>query len=641
MSARDYQSWGVDALWEYFLHNSGNPIVAMPTGTGKSHIIAEAIQRALFQYRDTRALMLTHSKELIQQNFNKLINIWPNAPAGIFSAGIGLKQAHFPITYAGVKSVVSNEHLFGKIDLVFIDECDLVSDDESTEYRKCIAALMVVNPKLKVIGLTATPWRQGTGLLTDGDNALFTHIAVNMIEPNIFNWFFDQGYLSRLITKPTVVELDISDVKTVAGEFNKNQLERAVNKADITHAAILEAMEVAEGRRKWLVFCAGVQHAEDTAAIIESLGIPARAVHSKQNKGKKGDTVRDQNIEWFRSYTGSDPIAIVNSDILTVGFDDPFIDLIIILRPTKSSRLWVQMLGRGTRPAYAEGFDLSTQEGRLLAIANGVKPNCMVLDYARNVPRLGPINDPVIPKKKGGDGGSMGPPVKLCSNPLQATGKPCNTYNHASRKCCEVCGAEFPETINIDLKAGSHELTKPTEFPIIQSFDVEHITYTLFKGASANPMMRVRYFCGIKSFDEYVCIQHQPGTYPRKKAMDWWREATTRSGDKIPETVNEALDAAKVLMAPTHIDVHINLKYPAILRKCYDGSRFGTLDTSDPASLKAPQVDITNDRTHNVVTGEAAVQLQNAGKPKEVDYQQQWKSAANPYQAVDDDDIPF
>ncbi len=629
MKARDYQEWGVSALWEYFKAHTGNPVIAMPTGTGKSHIIADAVKQALNWYITTRVLMLTHSKELIDQNYKKLLAVWPNAPAGIFSAGLGVKQTQFPITYAGILSVSGNEHLFGHIDIVFIDECDLVSDEEKTVYRKVLAALKVANPKIKFVGLTATPWRHGVGMITDGDNPLFTHIAVDMIKPEVFNWFFDQGYLCRLVAKPTATQFDISEVKVRGDDFIAGQLERAVNKDDITEAAIREAREVAVGRRKWLVFCAGVQHAISTTDIINMLGIEARVVHSKQKAStKKQQGERDENIEWFRNYKGEGPIALVNNDILTVGFDDPDIDLIIILRPTMSSRLWVQMLGRGTRPVFAEGFDLSTAEGRLLAILHSHKPNCMVLDYAKNVPRLGPINDPVIPRKKG-KGGPQPAPVKLCTNPLKETGNPCNTYNHASRRTCEVCGAEFPETIKIGFEAGEHAVTKATEFPIVEAFTVEHVTYTVHKRLGPQPMLKVRYHCGIRAFDEYVCIQHPAGNYARKKAMDWWRETYTGEGS-VPETVDAALDLARGLRAPTHIDVHLNTKYPTVLRKCYDGSKFGTQEPQ----VKTPVVDITDERVHTVVTQEA-----------EPDYQAQWNQrtalATEEHDPYGTDDIPF
>src|SRR4029079_8138707 len=96
--------------------------------------------------------------------------------------------------------------------------------------------------------------------------------------------------------------------------------------------------------------------------------------------------------------------ALVNNNILTTGYDDPTIDLIMVLRPTMSVVLWVQMLGRGTRPVFPPGYDSETLEQRMAAIMASGKFDCLVLDYAGNTRRLGPINDPVIPappKSKG------------------------------------------------------------------------------------------------------------------------------------------------------------------------------------------------------------------------------------------------
>lgn len=203
MKPRDYQEYGISELIRYFEEGgTGNPVLAMPTGTGKSIVIAEFIRLVCSKWPGQRIMMLTHVKELIQQNFNKLMSVWPTAPAGIYSAGIGKKEANFPIIFGGIQSVHKKPELFGHIDLIIVDECHLIPKKSNTTYRKLIDFLSRVNPNLKVIGLTATPYRLGMGLITDEDG-LFDEICCDMTSLDVFNWFFDEGYLTTLVPKRT------------------------------------------------------------------------------------------------------------------------------------------------------------------------------------------------------------------------------------------------------------------------------------------------------------------------------------------------------------------------------------------------------------------------------------------------------
>jgi DNA repair protein RadD len=222
---------------------------------------------------------------------------------------------------------------------------------------------------------------------------MFDHIVFDGSSVEYFNWFISEGYLMPLIPKRTKMQLDVSGVGKRGGEYISSELQAAVNKAEANQLALNEALAVAGDRKKWLVFCAGVEHAEDFAELLNQNGVKACAVHSKM-----GGKERDQAIADFKS---GKIMALTNNNVLTTGFDCPDIDLIIMLRPTGSPVLWVQMLGRGTRPVYAPGFDLSDREQRLAAIAASDKQNCLVLDFSGNSRRLGPINDPAVPRRPG------------------------------------------------------------------------------------------------------------------------------------------------------------------------------------------------------------------------------------------------
>ena len=245
----DFQEAAIQSIFLYFKKKTGNPIVALPTGTGKSIVLTEFIRRALIKYPGTRILKLTHVKELIEQNFETLKNLWPNAPAGIYSSGLSKKQLGLPITFGGVQSIIKADmHSLGRIDLLIIDECHLVSPKDSTTYQKIIAKLKTVNPYLKVIGFTATQYRLGDGLLIDQEDGLFTDTCFDITHLEGFNWLLKNAYLSPLIPKKTQTQIDLTGVHKSGGDFKLNELQGAVDKEEITRNALLEMIEYGQDR---------------------------------------------------------------------------------------------------------------------------------------------------------------------------------------------------------------------------------------------------------------------------------------------------------------------------------------------------------------------------------------------------------
>jgi DNA repair protein RadD len=633
MAERDYQIWGIEEILKYFEVKTGNPVVAMPTGTGKSHMISGFALKALRAYPMTRIMVLTHVKELIQQNYNKFIDAWPTAPAGIFSAGLNKKEFHLPITFGGIASVAKKAHLFAHIDLLFIDECDLVNPTEKSMYAKFIAQLKKQNPYLKVIGLTATPWRAGLGHITN-EGGLFTDVAVDMTGVDAFNWFIEEGYLIPLVPKRTKLQLDITGVHMRGGDYVESELQLAVDKDYITEAALREVISVAGDRKRWLIFASGVQHAKNIVTMLHMLGVSAKAVYSGMEKDGGN---RDKTLD---EHKRGDFTAIVNNNILTTGYDDAYIDLIIMLRPTGSSRLWVQMLGRGTRPVYDWPHYPETKDERLAAILNSCKHNCLVLDFASNGRKLGPINDPVIPRQRG-----KGPPgiapVKDC--PV------CEMENHTTVRFCggkpkthpnfnpaAGCGYEFIFEVKLKIEASTTELIKgKIDLPVVESFKVDQITYTLHVKVGSEPMMKVTYYCGLKNFTDFVCVQHPDGNYARKRARDWWKQRTQLP---VPSNTDDALDQAQTLAAPTHLEVWINQKYPTITRYCFDGSNFGRIDAGTAMATPIPEKTITSQRMRVEALPENLTELNIAAPRPMTPARQQLQTMG--FDDMDDD-IPF
>ncbi len=547
LTLRDYQEFAVNSVYEYFEEHDGNPLIVMPTGTGKSLVIAGLIQSIWMQYPGQKIIVATHVKELIEQNHRKMIEYWPTAPAGIFSAGLKRRDIK-PITFAGIASVADKAEDFGHTDLVIIDEAHLLSPKEGTRYQVFLNSLRRINPKLKVIGLTATHYRLGQGLLTEA-GGLFTDTCVDMATREAFTWFIDEGYLSMLVPKRTSFELDVSQVRTQQGDYNQRDLQATVDKESITRAALYEAAQTGAERHHWLVFASGIEHAEHIADMLnKEMNISATFVHSKMD-----DKTRDKNIKDFKlgKYR-----AMVNNGILTTGFDYPEIDMIVMLRPTKSTSLWVQMLGRGTRPVYFGDFDLSTREGRIGAIGCGPKQDCLVLDFARNTPRLGPVNDPVLPRARGKSKGGEAP-VKVC--------EVCGTYNHASVRFCVSCQSEFARSVQLTDQTSMEELVTRKETIIFQDFEVNHVTYANYETrAKQIPALKTQYFCGMRMFTAYHCFQHMG--LARKKAREWWRN---RAGTAPPDTVDEAMLRLKELRAPKSVQVWIKKDHPEVMNYEY------------------------------------------------------------------------
>jgi DNA repair protein RadD len=555
MAARDYQTWAVAALWRYFEKKTGNPVVVMPTGTGKSHVIADFVKSCLVRYPSTRCLVLTHVKELIAQNHSKFMQSWPQAPAGVYSAGLNKREHRQAVTFAGIASVAKKAHLFGKIDFIIVDECDLVNPDQKTMYAKFMGELKKLNPYIKMIGFTATPWRATFGSIT-GEDGLFTDTPVDMAGVDAFNWFITEGYLLPLIPKKTNLILDVSGVHMRGGDYVASELQMAVDKREITIKALEETIALGADRKSWLIFASGIEHAKNIAHILTEMGVTCKAVYSGMEENRD-DILRDLKSGKLR--------AVVNNNVLTTGFDHPGIDMIVILRPCGSSRLWVQMLGRGTRPLFVPGYDLDTKDGRLESILESDKQNCLVLDFANNTKKLGPINDPVIPRKKGEGGGEA--PVKLCTA--------CGVWNHASARNCCSCGHEFVFAVKLKIEASTTELIKkaaPVEFPLVEVFPVDHITYSYHHKYDKPASVRVSYYCGFRCFDEYVCIEYT--NHAKVKAIQWLAKRTSAR----PTTAAELIELSPSLPVVTHLSVWINKdggKHPQIMDACFDGTAFG------------------------------------------------------------------
>ena len=539
LKLRPYQEESLHALWGYFQEKTGNPLVVLPTGAGKSLTMAEWIKLVFESDPSARIVVVTHVKELVAQNYAELLTVWPEAPAGVYSAGLNRRDLGARIIFASIQSIYSKAFDLQQCDLVLIDEAHLIPRKSDTMYQRFLGDLKAINPHLKLIGFTATPFRLDSGMLNEGDDALFSDIA----HETSARLLIDEGYLCPPITRPrqtASAQISTEGVGTRGGEFIAAQLEFAALEPE-TIAAIADNIVAAGADRKgWLLFCCTVAHCEAMDAALRDRGITSAVV-----VGDTDQRVRDRLIA---DYKAGRIRALCSMGVLTTGFNAKHVDLIALARPTKSTGLYIQMVGRGTRPIYAPGHDLSTTDGRLAALAAG-KPNCLVLDFGGNLARHGPFDDPFIKKPVKGEGPA---PFKECPECGLATG--------TATRICADCGFEFPPPerlvkVQADDKA---ILTPDPEW--VQVDEVSYGIHRKFDDPTAPPTLRVDYRCGLITHSEWICLSH-PG-FPRSKAEAWWMR---RAPVPIPRTVEDAFERLDEIGVPTAIKIRMEGRYTRVI----------------------------------------------------------------------------
>jgi DNA repair protein RadD len=538
---RWYQQEANTATLNYLLANAGkgipaNPLIVLPTGSGKSLTINDLIRTIFYYYGTQKIIVATDVKELVEQNSNNMLEYWPQAPIGVCSAGLGRYETQWPIIYGGIKTLINRIDELGTVSILIVDEAHMVSDKSTATYVKFIQALRLRNPHLVVIGYTATDYRLGMGKLTEG--GIFTQVVYDMTTPEAFTRLFVEGFLVPPVAKQTKTQLSTDDVSLNGsnGDYNLTELQAAVDTDELNYLCLKEACEMGYDRRSWLVFCSGVEHAQHCAEILRRFGVPTEAVYDGLNK--------KQRREILAAYKGGELRAVTNNNILTKGFDHPMLDFIINLRPTVSASLWVQMLGRGMRPF----FD---------AINNIRKRNCLVADFARNVDKLGTIDNIRIPNKKGKGGGEA--PFWLCES--------CNTKNHARAAFCIDCGAVhvFEQKL-VETAATVEFLSNPS--PDIQLFDVTGpVIYMPYQpktkpdGTVPKRCLHVTYHCKNRRFIEMLRPDGKP--YEIHKFHDWWKQ---RHLADPPASLYDIQFYTDQLRKPRQIRVWVNKgKYPEIL----------------------------------------------------------------------------
>lgn len=508
---RYYQSASNAAVWQYLGNNeTGNPLIVLPTGAGKSLVIAMLIEQA--RKFDGRVVVLQHRKELIEQNAAELRELIPGIDIGIYSAGLKSRQTRHDVLLAGIQSIYRKAGDIGTRHLTIIDEAHLVSQNEETMYGQFLSELKLENPRMRVTGLTATPFRTGEGPLC-GRSKLFQKIVYEAFTGDLI----EQGFLCPITNKVAESEVNTDDIKTRGGEFIDSDMQAAFSSGDNVAQAVVETIDKCHDRKSILIFTAGVMHAEQVTNLLASLtgervGLITGETLPIERAGILAD-FKSQSLRW-----------LVNCDVLTTGFNAKCIDAIAIMRATMSPGLFCQMVGRGLR-------------------LHPAKTNCLILDYGQNIKRHGSIDDKNFGRASEAKRGQAARAAEL-----NGRGKECPACGldvAANTRTCE-CGFTFPFN-HQGSSDGSSQLTGQTPPEVWTVVAVDWGKHFKRGDSEAPPTLRIDYECQpqgkeggmiTQKISEWVCIEHPEGNFARLKAIGWWGQ---RSISPVPDSVNEAL----------------------------------------------------------------------------------------------------
>ncbi len=503
MTLRPYQAEAIAAVYDHLRRRNDNPCVVIPTAGGKTPVMASICRDAVTEWGG-RVLILAHVKELLEQAVAKLDAIAPDLwnRIGVYSAGLRSRDTDHPIIVAGIQSVYKRAAELDAFDLILLDECHMLPPDGEGMYRTFLADARVVNPNVRLIGLTATPYRMTTGMICAPQN-LLNHVCYEVGVRELIV----QGYLCPLKTKAGRRKVDISGLHLRGGEFIASEVEALMDDDALVRFACREIVEHTDDRHSVLIFAAGVHHALHVQRVLGEMDQECGFVC--------GDTLPFERAETLARFKEGTLKYLVNVNVLTTGFDAPNIDCVVLMRPTNSPGLFYQCCGRGFR-------------------LHPGKENCLVLDFGGNILRHGPVDALEIKDRAPGDGVA---PAKECPQ--------CQAVIHAAYATCPDCGYEFPppERERHDRSAStagilSGEVTE-TEHEVS---DVCFSVHQKRDAPEGHPRtMRVDYRCGLNDYhSEWVCPEHTG--YARGKFEAWWR---ARSNDRLPDTAEDAVALAE------------------------------------------------------------------------------------------------
>ncbi len=526
---RDYQIEAVDAIEQYFLETTkGNPGVIIPPGGGKSLIMAMIVKRFREKY-NKRIGILTHVKELIMQNYDSAVDYWPEGrnDFGVYSAGLRCRDTDHPVIFGSIQSLFERAEEVGKLNVLIIDECQRIQLVGNGQYRTLIDALLEINPKMRIVGLSAFASRLDSGSVCGWTE---NHILNEVIYEVPWKELIARGYLVDMIsTKEKLPRADTSNVPIGQnGDFVQYALEAIASEDALVKAQVDDLIRLSKGRKYWCIFCVGIQHATIVADELKARGITTALLHSELGNGERDQIVKDHKAGKYQ--------AFVNVDIASVGYDFDKFDVIALMRDTESMGVYLQQCGRGTRVEKVIcccGAKSVEREDYCQACGLPIfrdKFNCLILDFAGLIGKFGPVD-----KIKSGASYLIEEPeknaVRICPE--------CENENRIVFKECQYCGYVFPKkdranTSNPLANLDHHVMSKP------RKFKVEETTYS-----KVGEKLIVHYWCGGEKFFQKFDSKTLPDLVnerrlediPVPKTADMFKKQGYDSKLKVPITI--------------------------------------------------------------------------------------------------------
>lgn len=495
LTPRPYQAESLDALDAHLRSDKGtSPCLAIPTGGGKSLIIALAIQRWRAGYTPLRVCVLAHRKELVQQNSAELLGIDPGCDLGVYASGLRRRDTDNAVIYASIDSVYDKAGHFAPFDVIIIDEAHRIPLKGEGKYRRFLSECKRFNQRCVIVGVTATPYRM------EGPICHKDHILQELIYEANVGALINDGFLCKLRSTVGAAQPDLSGIRKSGGDYVVKALSETVDNDANVRDAVRELVQIAdrEERKAVVVFCIDMEHCKHVSQELRKYGIEAPYVTGKTGMRER-DAIANGFIEGKYRF-------LLNINVYTEGFNAKRVDCVALLRPTLSRALYIQMVGRGLR-------------------LHPDKTDCLVLDFAHCIEEHGPIDAPDDTTVR----------LKTCDS--------CQNVFSAPTGQCPACGWEIPpgerreieEDVERERRAHEIKASNRAILSVPEWVDVNDVTVNLHNKPGGTASLRVQYRCGIKMFSEWICLDHAGPA--GKTAFLWWSK---RGLGDVP-TVSEAL----------------------------------------------------------------------------------------------------
>jgi DNA repair protein RadD len=532
---RYYQREAIDACYYFLRAKKTNPCIVLPTGAGKTPVLSTICHDAVTRWNG-RVLVVSHVKELVEQSAATLQSWYPELKVGVYSAGLGRRETLAEIVVAGIQSVYDKGLKLAGSDpfkLVLVDEAHRIPTSGEGMYRRLLTDLQVAAPKIRVIGLTATPYRLKGGLVCAANhflNEICYEVGVREL--------IAKGYLCPLVSKQAVGAIHDEQLRVKNGEFDDSSLAEAFDGEEIVRQAVAEIAAYAANRKSLLVFCCDVTHAGHVTNVMrEVLGEEVGLV-----TGETATQERDRTLQRFKDGALR---FLVNVNVLTEGFDARRVDCVVLLRATLSPGLYYQMVGRGLR-------------------LHDDKSDCLVLDFGSNVLRHGCIDAINVKSPSSGNGNKQpgSAPAKECPK--------CHSVQSINARECLDCGFEFPQDLTPNHEERASDLPITTDQVSAVEYQVTSVSYLEHTkrdaDESAPKTLRVMYYDGLSCVaQEWVCVEHSGRA--GESAWEWW---TVRTDKPLQASAAACAKIAELgyLAEPTSITVvkQPGQKFPRITK---------------------------------------------------------------------------